>query len=247
MASERTICTMVTLLLMACGGGDPDADGLTNAEERDLGTDPREPDSDFDGLSDADEVLYGLDPLDAADDGYDGGWPLQVPSIKDEIEGMRQEGARAEVGNRFLRVTLVDQFGEMVDLYDFAGHGKNVVIDLSAGWCPPCRDLASYLDGEDIGLDAGARDAVNAGDVYWVTFIGEDESGGPAGQRAAKSWARDFPHPKIAVLGDKEAITVDYAVEAWPTLLLLNENMKIKRITAGVDPDFMDEVASGAR
>ena len=35
---------------------DPDGDGLTNAEERDAGTDPNDEDSDDDGISDADEV-----------------------------------------------------------------------------------------------------------------------------------------------------------------------------------------------
>lgn len=43
---------------------DPDADGLTNAEEQTLGTDPTNPDTDGDGLSDGDEVkTYQTDPL----------------------------------------------------------------------------------------------------------------------------------------------------------------------------------------
>jgi hypothetical protein len=43
--------------------GDPDADGLTNKEEVDAGTNPMDDDSDNDGLTDGDEVKkYGSDP-----------------------------------------------------------------------------------------------------------------------------------------------------------------------------------------
>ncbi|HET7690442.1 MAG TPA: hypothetical protein VFK41_08690 [Nocardioidaceae bacterium] len=44
---------------------DPDGDGLTNAEETQLGTDPNKADTDEDGLTDGEEVnTYGTDPLD---------------------------------------------------------------------------------------------------------------------------------------------------------------------------------------
>ncbi|ADV50090.1 Two component regulator three Y domain-containing protein [Cellulophaga algicola DSM 14237] len=46
---------------------DCDADGLTNAEEENLGTDPFDPDSDSDGINDGQEVTDTTDPLDACD------------------------------------------------------------------------------------------------------------------------------------------------------------------------------------
>lgn len=49
---------------------DSDGDGLTDAEERRLGTNPLSADSDNDGLGDREEVkLYGTDPLDPDTDG----------------------------------------------------------------------------------------------------------------------------------------------------------------------------------
>lgn len=48
---------------------DSDGDGLTDDEERLLGTDPFRTDSDGDGISDGDEVRLGLDPLRADTDG----------------------------------------------------------------------------------------------------------------------------------------------------------------------------------
>lgn len=56
---------------------DTDGDGLTDAEEAELGTDPNNPDTDEDGISDGDEVnVWGTDPLNPDTDGdllYDGG------------------------------------------------------------------------------------------------------------------------------------------------------------------------------
>jgi outer membrane protein OmpA-like peptidoglycan-associated protein len=59
---------------------DDDNDGLTNAEERRYGTDPKNPDTDGDGLKDGDEVhLYRTNPLkyDTDGDGLSDGEEIQ--------------------------------------------------------------------------------------------------------------------------------------------------------------------------
>jgi hypothetical protein len=49
---------------------DSDLDGLTNDEEKKLGTDPEKSDTDNDGLLDKDEInIYKTDPLKADTDG----------------------------------------------------------------------------------------------------------------------------------------------------------------------------------
>jgi len=50
-------------------GGNPDNDGLTNEEEYDRGTNPRNPDTDGDGLNDGAEVTAGTNPALADTDG----------------------------------------------------------------------------------------------------------------------------------------------------------------------------------
>lgn len=49
-------------------GDDADADGLSNLEELDIGTDLMAEDSDGGGATDGEEVDLGIDPLDAGDD-----------------------------------------------------------------------------------------------------------------------------------------------------------------------------------
>ena len=54
------------------GNTDEDTDGLTNAQEAELGTDPANPDSDGDGLFDGPELAVGTDPTlyDSDGDGF---------------------------------------------------------------------------------------------------------------------------------------------------------------------------------
>ena len=61
--------------LTQLGPGDFDADGLTDLEEYNAGTNPTEADSDDDGISDPDEIANGTDPTnpDSDDDGLSDG------------------------------------------------------------------------------------------------------------------------------------------------------------------------------
>lgn len=58
----------LTTISVCFGMGDSDGDGLTDAEEADLGTNPNIADTDGGGVNDGDEMLAGTNPLDPADD-----------------------------------------------------------------------------------------------------------------------------------------------------------------------------------
>ena len=65
----RIALLLIMVSLAGCADEEPapdadtDGDGLTDVEERRLGTDPRMADTDGDGLPDGDEVRFGSDPL----------------------------------------------------------------------------------------------------------------------------------------------------------------------------------------
>lgn len=65
----RTLALLAPMFLAGCLSFDSDDDGLTNAEEEDLGTNPDKADSDGDGLDDGEEVDLGTDPTEADSDG----------------------------------------------------------------------------------------------------------------------------------------------------------------------------------
>jgi hypothetical protein len=111
---------------------DQDLDGLLSDLEVTLGTDPFSSDSDEDGFSDGEEYDVGTDPTDDSSRPYLGGWPISAgPSMRDgcadDIEGTGyDEGQIAPDFN------LVDQFGDVVRLYDFCDH--TVLLASVAFW-----------------------------------------------------------------------------------------------------------------
>lgn len=139
--------------LAACDGGgedpdlqaDADADGLDNAFEAQVGTDPDRADTDGDGCDDAVEVLTWFDPLVAADRPYQGMYP-RGPRPDDAGFAALAEayGEGFDEGQLNSNWTLLDQHGEEVELYDF--FGQVVVVVIGREWCVPCQEDAVELE-----------------------------------------------------------------------------------------------------
>jgi hypothetical protein len=109
---------------------DTDGDGLTNAVEQTLGTDPLAPDSDGDGLSDGEEVDLGTDPLlaDTDGDGVDdfmevqsGSDPLDDASVPADSDGdgMDDDWEIAYFGDLSHDGTADTDGDLMIDLLEF--------------------------------------------------------------------------------------------------------------------------------
>lgn len=229
---------LLAAALLACGTSDEDTDGdgLSDAEEAELGTDPSSVDSDGDGYEDGHEVAQGSDPTDADDGIYAGGWPYQPD--KDNWEDPGLFGSLA-VGETLGGFSGTDQHGETVDLYDLFGHGKPVVVDLSAQWCVPCRDIAGWLEGESYetfaGLDA-ARDAVDQGELLWVTVLVQDNNLSPATSQTVSEWHTEFPHPEVPVLADPQgSLHGHFGGPLFPALFLVDSDRTLLAVPDGED------------
>ena len=108
------------------GGLDSDGDGLSDAEEEDLGTDPDNPDTDGDGYDDGEEVDANTDPNNAGDHPYQGGWPIGDCRHSITPTGNNRPG---DIAQQF---ALLDQYGDTVRLHDFCD--KEVVLIGAAFW-----------------------------------------------------------------------------------------------------------------
>jgi thiol-disulfide isomerase/thioredoxin len=205
---------------------DSDGDGLSDGEEEDIGSDPNDTDSDGDGYPDGAEVEAGSDPTDENDKLYTGGWPYQPDKDSFNAPATAAETSAA-MGEKMYRAILMDQFGDMVDLYDFAGHGKHIVIDVSAMWCPPCNDIADIIATNGSGLGSIPQ-KVHDGEIYWITVLGENDNGRIPSQEDLYSWYQQYPDDNVPVLADTEArdFVYNYLGEGWPTILVFDENFE---------------------
>ncbi|MFT4623209.1 MAG: hypothetical protein ACI8PZ_001865 [Myxococcota bacterium] len=224
---------------------DSDGDGLSDGDELALGSDPLSTDTDDDTYADGDEVAEGTDPADAESRIYLGYWPYARD--KDDADHGDLGGVLAP-GERIGRFVGKDQFGDRVDLYDFLHDGVPVVIDVSAVWCPPCNQLSLWLDG---GLPAyddywpGVRQAVKRGDVRWITVLGEDNDFGPATGATVAAWDAAYPHDRIPVLADKnQEIVRHVGLTGWPTLRLLDADLRLVEDGGGTYGDVLDVLSS---
>lgn len=257
----------VVVSLVACGGGgdeanaefddspsvgpdptlDSDEDGVTDVEEEALGSDPQNPDSDEDTYLDGWEVAEGKDPNDPESRIYKGYWPYNPD--KADLEDVGWSGEPLSPGDKVGNHDGRDQFNQKVELFDFFDHGKDILVDASAQWCGPCQVTAlwisthgavDYYGYEPIYGDL--RKAIDAGDIFWVTVLVENNNGGDTTATHVAQWDADFPHEKIPVVtdpGDHFMQGVIYKTNFFPSGVLLNPQGKVVKI-GGMD-DVMRE------
>ena len=231
---------------------DADGDGITNADEMDLGTDPNEADSDGDGFDDAAEWRDGTNPNYAYSHNYQGDYrvgycdtppiatgPTMAQTI-DANDGNTYSYNVLQNGDVPDNFTMTDQYGEDVDLYSFCG--QPVMLVVSAGWCGPCRSEAATLQA--------VADAYP--DLQIITLLTDDNSYEIPTVPFLEAWANQYGFQNIAVVtpGGTPATTYEELFaqphRAWeidgyiPTIYHLDASLTVISADEGmsVPPDL---------
>lgn len=210
---------------------DTDGDGLSDGDEAALGADPLAVDTDGDGYLDGWEAQAGTDPTDPASVIYRGGWPYNPD--KDAAGAPSVAEASDSDGNPLARFTALDQYGDTVDLYDFANQGQHLILDLSAMWCSPCQAMAEWLssEGDPYGHSTvwgHVKEAQDRGDLRWVTLLAEDPAGRSVELEELQEWDEDFPDPEIPVMAPGEDVVELYYAGGFPTVYFLGPDLVIE-------------------
>ena len=165
-------------------------------------------------------------------------WPVNPDKDKIADPGWN---STPEAGAVLPNFQALDQYGNLVEVYDFAGQGKPIVIDVGTWFCEPCKSLAWYLSTHETGPCPHSDtileelgwwnekyeviyDLVAQGDLIWITIL--YSLGTPVEQQDVALWHEVFPHDKIPVLADTSLELQDYlTVKAMPRLDVLDEHM----------------------
>ena len=147
-------------------------------------------------------------------------------------------------GDIMPRFEAIDQFGESVDLYDFANQGKMILIELSAAWCSPCNDLARWLSKNDQKITENPwwkdrylpiRDMIKNGEIYLVNFMfeGMDKANKvTATPNDVAEWYKKYPDPHVPVLADEYRFLHTWVKPTGlPCIYLVDENMRLVNYT----------------
>ena len=140
-------------------------------------------------------------------------------------------------GTVFPNYKLIDQYGEMVDLYDFANQGKLIVIEFSTSWCQPCKDFAAWLSFGDETVTSHRfwkeeygiiKELIKKEKIYFINIQSQDRYKEPSSLESIQDWAYDYPDELIPILSDSNYDVRNWArVTAYPTMIVLNEKMEI--------------------
>ena len=141
-------------------------------------------------------------------------------------------------GDIFPHFKAIDQFNEIVDIFDFANdEGKYILIEMGAAWCSPCHSLASWLawDEDEIKSKPFWRDKYNKiktlienGDVYFITILYEDEFRDNATYDTAYEWYDTYPDDIIPIPIDEEKVLHSIIRPTGiPAITLLDPKMEI--------------------
>lgn len=139
------------------------------------------------------------------------------------------------VGDRVCDFERPDSSGTSISLYDFSG--SPIVLDLSAMWCGPCQ--AAAADTNNIV----SRYSDN--NLRYITVLFEDLQGDHPEADDLQQWVDNFSITEPVLGSDYSLLNADstqgFPLRAWPTFILIDEDLTIRERVEGYNQQNLDE------
>jgi len=140
-------------------------------------------------------------------------------------------------GDIFPDFSGIDQFEDLVSIYDFAYQDKYILIEMATAWCEPCRIMADWIayGSDEITSRRWWKDEYNkirsmikSNEIFYITILYEDEFKDYVGYDAVYEWFDNYPEDNVPILADGNKFLHSWIKPTGiPTIILLNEKMEI--------------------
>ena len=235
-------------------------------------------DTDNDGYTDLQEQHFGSDPKDNLSVIYKGGWPYNVDKEHMIDIGFRgcgsipygngcectedsqcMENSKCEIlftsqncvpkqGAQLPQFIGVDQFGDYVDLYDFANQDKLILIEVSTIWAKPSSVMAEWLAGNSDSIKEMrwwqdnfnlVKDLIDDGEIYYVRVLHQGAVKGDIITPDEVAYLHNaYPHKNIINIADPQAHLKTWVrPTGYPSLMLFNPDMTLHTPSEGNNGD----------
>ncbi len=143
-------------------------------------------------------------------------------------------------GHQLCDFDAIDNFNDQTYISDL--YGKPIVLDLSAGWCGPCKESAE-------GMQALAD---SMPDVTFLTVLIENSIGDPPDSDDLNSWIANYGITTAPVWGSsREIISSDpldmedrLFLSGWPSFYFINSDGELQEYVKGYSESTILEKAA---
>lgn len=147
-----------------------------------------------------------------------------------------------DVGDKACNFTLLDQNGELWELYDH--EGEVILLDFSTAWCGPCQIAGNYTQGiQDDYADQGFQ---------FITVLLENQYGEPPSEYDIDTWVHGHNVTSAPILQGSRELMIDpqdgsvaepgvtgYLLGAFPTYIYIGRDMKFYAGHVGFSEEYV--------